>query len=498
MVVDSGWLRSDGAGPGDAGGLVISGGGSVIVATDELRAQADALRSLVGALSAVHREVTAVSQRHSTSWLVAADAPISAQAAERATASSLDLIQRCSIDAERASWMLQAAMHGYGVVEAVNAQLAQAMAARVGFVVGKFAPFLLLMVAALVGTGASVAVLDGAIDGRSPREVLRELAAWARDHNEVLNDPTTVELVRAAMHSSDDVLGGLLQRSPGLVALLGEEGLGLLGLGTTAALAVMVGRTGGRLAETGVTVSRSTTVPTTAPRTLAGRANRIPSPRPELPDTPQEQVRIDRYRTAGQPDRFEVYVAGTVDVGIDAGAEPWDMTSNVNAIAGLPAASPTAVREAMTQAGVTAASPVVMTGHSQGALAAAVIAASGDYNVTNLVTFGAPTGLVEIPPEISVLNVRHTDDIVPALGGYDSSPHALVVEREFFAGVPVPTDEVFAAHGLDRYRETAALVDDAESQVVRDALSELRGFAGLEGGGTTTVESSTYLARRVH
>jgi hypothetical protein len=482
---------------GDAGELVVSGGGSVVVATDELRAQADALRTLVGALREVHREVTAISQRHGDAWLVAADAPISAQAADRAAAASLDLILRCSIEAERVSVMLQNAMFGYGVVEAVSEQLARAMAARVGFIVGKLAPLLVLLAISVVGAGASVALLDGAVEGRSPAEALRELARWARDHNEVLNDPTTVALVRGAMHSADDIVGGLLQRSPELVGLLGEEGLGLLGLGTTAGLAVMVGRTGGKFVETPVTVTRSTIAPTTVPTTLVGRANRIPNPRPDLPDAPQEQVRIDRYSSRGQPDRFEVYVAGTVDVGINAGDEPWDMTSNVNAIAGLPAASPAALREAMTQAGIAPDSPVVMTGYSQGALAAAVVAASGDYNVTNLVTFGAPTGLIDIPPEISVLNVRHTDDIVPALGGYDTSPHALVVERELFAGVPVPSDEVFPAHGLGHYRATAALVDDAESRVVRDALAELRAFAGLDGGEKTTVESSTYLARRV-
>jgi hypothetical protein len=151
----------------------------------------------------------------------------------------------------------------------------------------------------------------------------------------------------------------------------------------------------------------------------------------------------------------------------------------------------------MTQAGITAESPVVLTGYSQGALAAATIAASGAYNVSNVVTFGAPTGLIEIPASVSVLNVRHTDDIVPALGGFDETRHALLIEREVFAGVPVPSEELFPAHRLSGYRETAALIDNAESAVVRDALADLRTFAGVDASATTTVESSTYLARRV-
>lgn len=172
------------------------------------------------------------------------------------------------------------------------------------------------------------------------------------------------------------------------------------------------------------------------------------------------------------------------------------MTSNVSGIAGLPAGSTAAVRDAMAQAGITPTSPVVLTGHSQGGLVASLIAASGDYTVSNVVTFGAPAGLVEIPADIPVLNVRHSDDIVPALGGHDASPHALVVERELFAGSAIPTDPVFPAHQMSSYRETAALIDDARSPEVRSALAELDAFT-RRGGVTPTVESSTFHATRV-
>jgi hypothetical protein len=477
----------------DPGGLVVSGGGSVVVATDELRAQSDALHALVGTLTEVHREVTAISQRHSNAWLVTVDAPISAQAADRAAVASTALIRRCVGEALRVVWMLRTAMHNYGVVEAVNEQMARALSARAGYLVGRLTPLLVLLALPLLDEAMVATLLTSLATDRTPAEVLRDLGAWAREQNEVLNDPATVALVRGAMHSSDDVVGGLLQARPDLVMILGEEGLGLLGLSSTATLAVLLARAAGTMKETGVVVARATTTATTAPRTLVGRAHRIPEPAPGAP----AQVRIDRYRTPGKPDRFEVYIAGTQDQGLGPGDEPWDMSSNVAGIAGLPAASITAVREAMTQAGITAESPVVLTGYSQGALAAATIAASGAYNVSNVVTFGAPTGLIEIPASVSVLNVRHTDDIVPALGGFDETRHALLIEREVFAGVPVPSEELFPAHRLSGYRETAALIDNAESAVVRDALADLRTFAGVDASATTTVESSTYLARRV-
>lgn len=207
-------------------------------------------------------------------------------------------------------------------------------------------------------------------------------------------------------------------------------------------------------------------------------------------------MRIDRYSIPGMPDRFEVYIGGTVDFSAEATGEPWDMTSNVSGIAGLPAGSTAAVHAAMAQAGITATSPVMLTGHSQGGLVASLIAASGQYNVSQVITFGAPAGLVEIPTDIPVLTVRHSDDIVPALGGYDSSPHALVVERELFAGRAVPTEPVFPAHQMTNYRETAALIDEARSPELRSALAEINAFT-LPDGITPAVESSTFHATRV-
>ncbi|PRY67995.1 hypothetical protein B0I08_105159 [Glaciihabitans tibetensis] len=483
-------------------GLVVSGGGTVIVASDELRSQADALMRLSGDLDEVRRLVSAVSHRYGQAWLVALDAPVSAVAADRAAAAALDLIVGCRGEAERVSWMLRTAMHGYGVAEAFSTRLSQQLAARLGHAVGTLLPLAVLLALPVLG-GAVVAVALGTLaPGESPGEVLRGVAEWAREHNEVLSDPITVALVRGAMHSSDDVLGGALQLPAELLTLLGDEGAGLTNLSTAATLVVLLGRTAGVLRESGVAVTQSTAAPATAPRSLAGRAARIPRPSAGT----GEQIRIDRYSTPGQPDRFEVYVAGTIDFGVVSDEEPWDMTSNITGIAGMPAASPAAVMEAMAQAGITATSPVVLTGYSQGGLVAAVVASSGNYNTQALVTFGAPSGPVQIPSGIPVLAVRHTDDIVPALGGYDTSTQALVVERELFAGVPVPSEEAFPAHQLRHYRETASLIDAAQSPELRATLRHLDEFAGQGAGpaasasmnsARTTVESTTYRARRV-
>jgi hypothetical protein len=339
---------------------------------------------------------------------------------------------------------------------------------------------------ALPGVTATAADVLGAwlATGKSPAE-------WIRANNEILTNPTTVALLRGAVMSADDFAGGALRMPPELVAALGDEGVGLAGLNTSAALAILLGRGGGLLAETGVSVERLSTRTTAAPaQTISDRALRILDPEREARG---EQVRIDRYTVPGQPDRFEVYISGTVDFSIGDGSEPWDMTSNVNGIAGLPPASYRAVVDAMRASGVTSDSPVVLSGYSQGGLVGSLIAASGSFNVQGLVTFGAPAGQIEVPASIPVLSIRHTDDLVPALGGYDVNGHALVVERQLFAGRDIPAEFAIPAHQLDYYRETATLVDAADSAKVRIRLSALSSF----GANATSVETTTWHATRI-
>lgn len=494
--------------------LVVSGGGRIIVATDELLAQAAALDRLGAEISAATTLVHRASTRLPEHLLL--DAPSAARAAETSATAALPLLRRCHQDGDGVATMLRSAMARYGMAETVGEQLARALSARLGYTTGLLAPLLVLQVLPALGAGTAAVLLLGLAHGLSPREAWQRMQSWVRQQSGALSDPVTVALVRAAMGNSDDTLGGFLRVPPQTVALLGEEGAGLTGLGSTAALVAVLARTAGLLRESGVSVARTSVTTATAPRSLAERAARIPAtgaPAGRAPVRPDrhtrrdaaappdsapapDQVRIDRYSSPGLPDRFEVYIAGTVDFSAESTTEPWDMASNVAGIAGLPAGSTAAVRDAMAQAGVTPTSPVVLTGHSQGALVASVIAASGDYTVSNVVTFGAPAGLVEIPAEIPVLNVRHSDDLVPALGGYDASAHALIVERELYAHRPVPTEPVLPAHQMSGYRETAALIDDARSPELRSVLADLDAFT-QPGGVAPTVHSSTFRATRV-
>ena len=67
-------------------------------------------------------------------------------------------------------------------------------------------------------------------------------------------------------------------------------------------------------------------------------------------------MRIERYGDAEHP-RWVVYIGGTVDWSPTASTEPWDMTSNVAAVADQEAGSYRAVLQALQAAGVHARRP---------------------------------------------------------------------------------------------------------------------------------------------
>jgi hypothetical protein len=264
-----------------------------------------------------------------------------------------------------------------------------------------------------------------------------------------------------------------------------------VGLPTSAAAIVAIANRFGLLEESGVTVQRTSVSSLAAPpQTLAARMARIPDPSTAGGDS---RIRIDRYSTPGQPDSFDVYIAGTADFGLKAEGEPFDMTSNIVGEAQGSPGSYRAVLEAMQQAGVTSASPVMLTGYSQGGLIASLVAASGDYDVKGLVTFGSPSGQVPIPATVPTLTVRHAEDIVPATGGYDVNPQAVVVERSLFDDQPIPPGDAVPAHGRAYYAQTAALVDQAQSTEVRGKLDLLDAF----GSGANATQSTLWLAKRV-
>lgn len=268
--------------------------------------------------------------------------------------------------------------------------------------------------------------------------------------------------------------------------LLGDEGLGILGVGSSAAVLVGAAGSAGVLRETPVTVTAASMKKgPPPPQNFEERAQRIP--------TGEDQIRIDRYSEPGRPDRFEVYLGGTIDGSVVAGGEPWDMTSNLNAVAGGAAGSLAATEQAMALAGIDPSTPVTFSGYSQGGLLAATLAASGDYDTRGLFTLGGPAGQVEVPHDIPYVAIEHADDLVPATGGIWKSSDPLLVTRTVYAGQADAGDAFFPAHELSNYRETARLADASDEQRLVAARNTLQQFSR----GADSVQSSYFHAVRV-
>jgi hypothetical protein len=232
----------------------------------------------------------------------------------------------------------------------------------------------------------------------------------------------------------------------------------VLGLTPLAVVFTWLGTTAGVLPSGRVTLTSGEVTACVPPIGFAQLLERIPQE--------SNQVRIESFLEQGQR-RFIVYIAGTADFEPHVSRNPWDMTSNLQALSDVAMAdSEAAVRQAMRQAGIDSATPVVLVGHSQGGLIASRIAASGDFNVTDAVLAGSPSHRVSIPDRVRVTAFEHSEDLIPALSGPVLSgvtAGALMVRQrapELGRGVNLP------AHDLRGYVATARETDASTNPVV--------------------------------
>lgn len=374
----------------------------------------------------------------------------------------------------------------------------------VWWLMGRFSPVFAMMFGGSALTGYATYVLFGAaLKQLSPELKSAYDSSSVRLMASILSSPSFVKTVEISMGSLDEALGGALGVPLPLVLAVGSAGLGITSTAGTARLAsrmnaivahpteaLIASTGGGRTIDT--TIDRAETASARAPKDFSQALERIPTD-----SNGGAQVRIEQYGT-----EFIVYIGGTVNGSLGAGVQPWDMSSNVAALGGDPAASENAVRQAMTEAGITSEDRVILVGHSQGGLVAMRIAQSADVTTTAVITAGAPIHHIEPPVGVQVIAFEHTDDVVPALGGpiatltpndpkTDSmgATGILYVRREALAGEPPAGDDLLPAHNIDRYVDTARIVNDLEDSRLTSAQNTL---ANLARDGT----SSLWRARR--
>jgi hypothetical protein len=376
---------------------------------------------------------------------------------------------------------LRAAIGRYAEAEQRERQRAIALGEQLAVLLGP-------VLRVLVGL-ALPAVLAARVAGLPSPAQLAMLKQWMIEHPGTITSPGFVEAVRITAMSLDEAAGSITGLPPGASTALAQAG-GFTGVQAGAAFVLGASRPFGLFREGPITVERVAESPVSAP--AAGSAERLG----RVPEG--DQVRIERYDAPGRPPRYVVYVGPTETFSPIAADEPWDLTSNVYGVAGLDAGSIRATQSAMRDAGITAGDEIQLVGFSQGGMVASRLAASGEWNVVGLETYGAPAGDVILPDGLSGMAVRNTDDFIPALAGPQLDDHLLQVERQAFApGSPIPTELAAPAHQRTAYDATAAVIDRATSEVVREQIAAMDGFTAdyLRDDGST-ITAMVYEASR--
>lgn len=187
-------------------------------------------------------------------------------------------------------------------------------------------------------------------------------------------------------------------------------------------------------------------------QSLAEHAKRIRA----LYQTPG-QIRIERFQV-GSANQYVIYIPGTQLA--TRGSNPLSALSNLHAMAGPNRApSETAVRAAISKAGITSNDRVLLVGHSQGAMVAANIASSKPgFLVSGLISFGGPLAQRDLAG-IPVVAFENSGDPVPGLGG-KINPLTLdlvtVINDQ-------PKKSFLEAHSIDSYVSSAIAADQSSN-----------------------------------
>jgi len=324
----------------------------------------------------------------------------------------------------------------------------------------------------LVVAAGRVVAMWGLVPEQGREVVTERLVAALTGLAPALREPAVLDAVRSILTFADDAALGAAGVPPVAAGLLGEAGLGITGIDTAALIVAGLSMVGGASGVGPVLIDRAgsdlrrggDTRPVAPPDALADRVGRIPDAA-----TP---IVIERYTLADGSEHLEVYIAGTDSHAEMGGEQPWDMASNVAIIGGAEASSVQAVRAALTSEGATTGTSIVFTGYSQGGAIATMLAESGDYRTTGLVTVGAPSGNLPVRGDYPAIVIEHRDDLVPVLSGIRRETTAVIVRGDALS--PSETTEgALPAHDLARYLRTAAQADAHESVALRAAIDAL-------------------------
>jgi hypothetical protein len=189
--------------------------------------------------------------------------------------------------------------------------------------------------------------------------------------------------------------------------------------------------------------------------------------------------------------RYVVQLPGTESWALIPGEKARDLSANLHTMAGASTVYMRGVEQAMTKAHIPPGAPVMLAGHSQGGMTAAALAADPafrhSYNVTQVVTAGAPIARSHIPPGVQALALENRYDIVPQLDGAANPDQPNVTTVTFDAQKGTVGDN----HNLLRTYAPAAKDLPKDNPSYAAWLHTAQGFLDPNNQSTTTTYQIT-------
>lgn len=235
-------------------------------------------------------------------------------------------------------------------------------------------------------------------------------------------------------------------------------------------------------------LGQSVTVPHSISGLMNGSAQLDANDQLDGKDNDFARIRI--VKIDGDPPHYIVQIPSTQSWDMKAGSTPNDLTSDTAAMAGRQTALASAVAAAMKKEGISSTDPVMLEGFSLGGITAGSMAADPNlhFNITHVVTAGAPIANFDIPHSVRVMSLEHNEDPVARLDGTanpDRSNWTTVhADAPLLASDNGVAPGIAGAHNADRYAKTAAsasVVGNASVDAWQDSAKDF-----FTGNGTVT------------
>jgi hypothetical protein len=278
--------------------------------------------------------------------------------------------------------------------------------------------------------------------------------------------PSYAELLRGH-HSEFRALLGRATGVPFFVPTTAQAARGITALAT-----IIDGETG-----LAVDVKRLKTTTGLAPSCIESLVWRTQAAKLSDSDPSTGDIGITKVTAADGSISWLVSLSGTQEpASFGTSSNPKDEESNFRALTGDVNAVGLATMAALADAGVKKGEPLVLSGHSQGGIVSAQLAADpafvAQYSVAAVLTFGSPVSLLKPANSAQWLSLEHEQDLIPLTDGENnarSANHTTVVRdlktasrSDIRQAGEMVLREPLLAHGAPIYADTAKLVDQSK------------------------------------